>query len=305
MSMTPEERVIWKKERRTGIGGSDNATLVGAIIGDDEIYGERLSVFMDKVGLSPEEDDEKNEAFYWGHALEPVVAARYIRNTNHKLIEPKNVIRHEKYKHFFASPDRLLKDDSDRGLEIKTVGNWTKSKGRWGKPGTLEVPAGPYAQVQWYMFCTGRPVWDIALLLNTNDYREYEIREDLEMHELLADIADEFWRNNVLANDPPPPGSVKMHELFLRRLYPETNHKFRAATADEVDRAYEYAGLTALETETKNRKEYLKNDFRESIGKYDGIIIPGGKEVTNKKNKSGSRTLRCGVKITLPERVTL
>lgn len=274
--LTPEHR----EKRRTGMGGSDIATNVGAIIGDDTIYGEPTNVWLEKVGLAPERDDEDAEHFWFGHAHERTVSARYAIRTGRRLTKVKgDIIRHPKYGHFFASPDRLIVGGKPpRGMEIKVQGAWSKQRGHWGPDGSTEVPGGPFVQVIWYMFCTGFRFWDIASLITPTEMRVYTIRYDEELAEYLADTGDEFWRKYVLPKEPPPPGSVKMSDYLHKILHPKDNGKIRAATADEVELIYEDAGLKASIAEQKKEQAAIRSQLKNGLGDYSAILTPGGKE---------------------------
>ncbi len=286
--MSPEERAVWLEERRTGIGGSDIATIVGAIIGDDTIYGDPVKVWCEKSGYeSPDVDEAKmKKMFWWGHALEPVAAARYTLDTGRKLKEVDGLIRHKKYPHFFASPDRLIVNGSpNRGLEIKTSSEHSPSKKHWGDSGTKKIPAGPFVQAQWYMFVLEYTVWDVISLQDVSDSRIYEIPYDPEIGEFLADEADTFWLRHCIGGTPPPAGTVDMKEFLLKRLYQENNGRRRAATADEIDLMYEYAACTAAEGELKKEKQSFKVQLLESMTGYDAIVTHNHDEFSNRAPK--------------------
>ena len=62
--MTKAERIKWLEERKLGIGGTDVAKILGA-----SKYGTELSVWLDKTGVSPDEEED-NFAMWWGRESE-------------------------------------------------------------------------------------------------------------------------------------------------------------------------------------------------------------------------------------------
>ena len=67
-------REEWLNERRTGIGGSDAAAVMGL-----NPWKSPLDVYLDKTGQLMESPD--NPALYWGRVLEEVVAREYSLRT--------------------------------------------------------------------------------------------------------------------------------------------------------------------------------------------------------------------------------
>lgn len=285
--LTPEHREI----RRTGMGASDTATNVGAIIGDDTIYGFPTEVWLDKMGLTPDPVEEE-EYLWFGHAHEPTVARRYTIRTGRKVAEVEDyIIRHPKYSHFFCSPDRMIVNGiPPRGLEIKANGSWSKQRGHWGPDGSTEIPAGPFVQANWSMICTGFKYWDVAALVSATEMRVYTIEYDAELAEYLCDTVDEFWTGYVLPGIPPPDGEAKMSDLLIKRLHPIDNGKIRAATADELDLIYEDAGLKSSIAEQKKEQATIRSQLKASLGDFSGILTPGGREFSYRKPDKDTKT---------------
>ena len=72
--MTNEQRALWLEGRRTGIGGSDVAAVLGL-----NPWKTPLDVWNDKLGLS--EDKGMTEPAYWGTVLEDTVAKELDRKS--------------------------------------------------------------------------------------------------------------------------------------------------------------------------------------------------------------------------------
>lgn len=87
--MTNEQRAAWLEGRRTGIGGSDVAAVLGL-----NPWKTPLDVWNDKLGLS--EDKGMTEPAYWGTVLEDTVAKEFQLRTGKKV---------QKVSHQFADPE--------------------------------------------------------------------------------------------------------------------------------------------------------------------------------------------------------
>lgn len=276
--MNAAERAVWLKERESGLGGTDVAVIVGAHLKDPGLFRTPFEVWASKVNLNlPFSIQQKEtEAMYWGKALEAVIAERYAADTGFDLIECNHVIRHPKYPHFLASPDRIITNSiRKRGLEIKTSGRWSTYE--WGPDGTDQAPLPYVIQVHWTAFCCGFEIMDLAGLISGNEYHLYRFGEDRRLCEMLADLADQFWRNNVLTKEPPLPASDEDRQTIVDYLYPQSNAKFREAMPEEREWMVEYDLIRARIGDLTKEGDSLKARLIESIGPHEGITTSNGK----------------------------
>lgn len=108
----------WLASRRKGIGGSDAAAIIGL-----NPYKSAYAVYMDKIGLAPEQED--NERMRQGRDLEEYVARRF-REHCEEIGTPKKtkncnyILQHPKYPWMLANVDRLIVGEN-AGLECKTT----------------------------------------------------------------------------------------------------------------------------------------------------------------------------------------
>jgi putative phage-type endonuclease len=109
-------------DRRSGIGGSDVAALVGA----DPKKGP-LDLFLEKMGQAKELPEDL-PVLERGRMLEPIVAKKYQKDTGRKLVRVKEMLRHPKYPFVVGNVDRGFYLDEIRRaagqlspLELKTM----------------------------------------------------------------------------------------------------------------------------------------------------------------------------------------
>lgn len=198
------------ERRRTGLGGSDIAAIVGL-----SKFATPYDVWLSKRGEAPEDDSDK-PWLYWGAVLEDVVAKEYALRTGNKVQRVNAQLIHPEYQFALANIDRAIVNPEIRGnvrwidgrlttdriLECKTANGFAASL--WGADGTDEIPDYYVCQVQWYMGITGARYADVAVLIGGNDYRSYTVEAHPELFADLLTEAAAFWKlvEDGIAPDP-------------------------------------------------------------------------------------------------------
>ena len=183
------ERAEWLQLRRTGIGGSDAAAIVGL-----SRYATPYSVYMDKLGLLPELED--NEAMRQGRDLEEYVAARFTEQTGKKVQRCNYMIRNPRYPFALADIDRRIVGEN-AGLECKTTSTLDVAQFRG-----VEFPVKYYAQCVHYMATTGADRWDLAVLVLGRGFYVYTLERNEDEIAALMAAEGEFWEK--VENRIPP-----------------------------------------------------------------------------------------------------
>lgn len=159
----------WHDQRAMGIGGSDVASIL-------QVHGaftSRYMLWLQKMGLVPQDRDDDNEFFYWGHKHEPNIAERFRESHPEFDLETRTGSwAHADREWHLANPDGFILKKGTREviglLEIKT------SKTGWGWENG-RVPEKYVAQVRWYLECFGLEWAYIVVLEAGCEYREYII----------------------------------------------------------------------------------------------------------------------------------
>lgn len=191
----------WLEYRRQGIGGSDAAAVFGI-----SPFRTARDLYYDKMGISVEADDANWVAKEMGNLLEPLVACIFARKTGLKIYQRKVMFQHPEYPWMLADLDYLveLPDGKSAILEIKTT-NYN-ARDNWWHNGKEIVPVYYEAQGRHYMAVMNIDrVFFCCLYGNTED--EAIIRHldrDMDYEEEMIALEDNFWRNHVLAKQPPP-----------------------------------------------------------------------------------------------------
>ena len=183
--------------RRTGIGGSDAAAILGI-----SPWKTPFDVYMEKTGEAL--PVTLSEPMRWGSLLEGVIASEYARRTDRMVVVPSGPVRHPEHSWMIGHIDRTILGDPDRILEIKCAGT---SRG-WGEPGTDEIPQHILCQGHHYLALTDAAICDVAVLIAGNDFRLYHIERDRQIEAELIAYEAAFW-HLVEEQTPPAPSNTQ------------------------------------------------------------------------------------------------
>ena len=276
--------------RRTGIGGSDIAAVLGT-----SPYKSAYEVYEEKVN-GFKQDLSDNEKVLWGNLLEEPIAKRYGQVTGKKL-SITNLIRSGDYPFLIASPDRLVLNER-QGLEIKAVGEHTKHL--WGENGSQLIPEYYYLQVAHYMLVLDYQAWDVAALIGGQELRIYTFERDREIDDLIVQGAFDFWTNHVQKKIAPPKDYTRPD---VQQLIKRKNNLVSDVSVELTD---EYVGIT---DKLENAKEQIKRyqllqkeaeaELLDAIGEAGKAVLPDGRTFYRKKIERKAYQVEASSYITL------
>jgi putative phage-type endonuclease len=218
------------EERRTGVGGSDAATVLGL-----NPFTTAYELYLDKRGEAPPEDENfLKEARYWGSVLEEPVSNRYAEEFGYKIQKSNQLIRSKEYPYMIANIDRKVV-----GLKQMRIGFEAKTAARpegWGESGSAEIPPYIMLQCQHYLAVTEYDVWDLAVLIGNRDFRTYRINRIEDIIEQLIDAEQIFWDRVQSGVPPEPQWQSAATTRLIKNLYPGTN----GAVIELPEVAHEY-----------------------------------------------------------------
>lgn len=203
---SPEE---WHDVRRSGIGGSD----VAAILGLDRYRGPR-HVYEAKHGLHTVE----SEPMRWGRRLEQLIAEAFAEESGVALAaDSPGTLAHEEQAWRLANVDRLAVDGDGRVLgpvECKNRSAYQLADWEGEEP-----PDAPAIQTHWYMGVGGWAWGWTAALVGGNRLRWYRLRRDEELLEHLVDYCGRWWQRHIVESVPPPPDGSQATAELLAHLW--------------------------------------------------------------------------------------
>lgn len=258
--------------RKTGIGGSDIAAIVGI-----SPWKTPRDIFLDKKGLA--EPEPETDAMYWGTTLEDIVAKEYSKRTGRKIERCNVLFQHKDFPFLIGNVDRVVYDATGkrpvvngrmitaRILECKTASQYAASE--WGEDGTDQIPEHYKAQVQWYMGITGASICDVAVLIGNRDFRMYTVERDPAVIKYLFAEGVKFWREYIETDTMPPAVTLEDVESVCHGTAKE-----RRFASDEItEAAKRYAEIDKAIKALKEEQEPLKIRICEHMG--DAVELVG------------------------------
>ena len=257
------DRDEWLDVRRHGIGSSDAAATVGL-----NPYQSALELWMQKTGrahLLPVDDPNDEESpMYWGHILEPIVAAHYTKRTGRRVRKINAVLQHPDPDKawMLANIDReVIGCDEVQILECKTAGI---NGARLWKDG---VPEYVQLQVMHQLAVTGKQAADVAVLLGGQHLEIHRITRDEAMIRNLIQLERAFWQF-VETDTPPPADGSTSADLALRCLYPQDAGN-TVDFSDDPTLSAAFADLVSIRgriAEDEQREAKLKQCLQQAMG---------------------------------------
>jgi putative phage-type endonuclease len=278
------------EERRSGLGGSDAAAVLGI-----SPWAGPHDVWLDKMAQGPPVIEE-SERMYWGTVLEEAVRRAYNERAELPVRKVHRLIRHPERPWQIGRPDGL---NRELVLEVKLAA-WPDG---WGEPGTDEVPAHYKAQVGHYMDLTGRRRADIIVLIGGRLEALIYTVEWGRWVELMREELAEWWqthivegrqpdvdgspgagrlvRRNRLAADPEPPVIALPHQYGLlrellkarqRREWYERQEELLKQQVQSLMGGAEELQAPGLKITYKMRAGYDKVAYKEYAVGLEGLI---------------------------------
>lgn len=279
-------REEWLVEHSKRIGGSAAPKVLGV-----SKYGTAFDVYMEIVeGVRPDTTD----AMRRGLELEPLVIYLYGQETGHETMPGTFLVSDE---HEFMSATLDLFDKTEGcNVQCKTSDKYVRES--WGDPARHDdtLPADVFIQVQHEMAVCGADMTRVPVLIASKDGfdalramlkvqvpMDIVAQQALNLGEFLIFpvarndkiitqmIADEktFWEDHVLARNPPAHSSVPQERDTIRD--PTETELELLERARPVYRQFKLA---------EARRDDIKAELAQAIGKDTGIADPSGGKVT-------------------------
>ena len=267
----------WYEAHKKGLGGSDAAAICRM-----SQYASPLTVYFDKLGLSPER--EENEAMKQGSELEEYGARRFVEKTGKKVRIQPFMLQSKKYPFMLADVDRFVVGE-DAILEIKT----TLNRDGYTFEGN-DYPATYMVQALHYMAVTGAKKAYIAVLVFGRDFKiiPIERNETVEKDiQALIQLEKQFWEENVAKEIPPIPTGIENDSKFLSTAY-QANEELQTVDLTPLDKQLEEiialkAQKSLLESEIAKRENSVKTTLAEATrGETERYKVTWKESTSNK-----------------------
>lgn len=264
----PRDRAAWLDSRRTFIGASEIAAVVGAnpYAGPLEVWSAKVRprpepVFMPRIleggGRVVKPNHEVGQVAEW-----PLLED-FMQRHRCTLTQPATM-RHPERLHLAATPDGDVKGGPL--VQVKKVGHRVDWVGDWDSG----PPIYTLMQVQAEMFVWGRD--RCIILVDIGELREYEVRFDASLIGPAVEIVTAFWRYVEQAAVPTDFDLRATQSDTLKWLWPEATVLGLAQAEEEVIRvAQAYSSARSMEKAGSDDKDALGVQLKAMIGEREGM----------------------------------
>lgn len=261
-------RSEWLRWRRSGIGASDVAAILGI-----SPWESPYSVWAKKTGRVG--DIEETEAMEMGLALEPAIAELFHRRTGMWVVGAQTWCEHPDEGWARATLDGWAAEspwsqivDAVGGYEAKSTADSVK---KWDE---LGVPPMYQAQVQFQMWVTGMERTWLGVLHGSFGlrFRHYLVERDEADIELIADRCRQFWVEHVEADVAPSVDGHPATTATLKDLAAEPGTAVELGR-DVVAHVQVLADLKAAKKRLETEIDAESNAIRAALGSHtDGTV---------------------------------
>lgn len=271
-----EQRTEWLTWRRTGIGASDVAAVLGL-----SPWTSPWALWADKVGLST--DDDPSEDMEFGTRAEPMLRDYFQDRTGLTVAGEQMRVTHPEHAWMLATLDGLAFDGNAEPTIANALGGVEHKKSSDMPEAWAErIPLHYQCQAQWQMACTGlERCWFSVLhtAFGRMRYRVYEFaRDDADIAHLI-DRCSTFWHDHVLTGVPPLADGSASTTDAIKHAYPAGIGSIEAdddlaAMVDELARAK--SSLKAQETRISSIENELKARMADEADEITSGLTPKG-----------------------------
>lgn len=285
MPLAPTETVVNRKEinrdewldlRRQGLGASDAATTLGLAPWED---ADPYSLYLEKTGQTPVEEDEENEAMKWGRRLEPTIREAFSEETGKGVHRDFQMYRSVEFPYMLCNLDGKVEHEP-AAFEAKTVGAFAFEPHEWGEEMTDEVPAYYLVQCQHQLSVTGYERVYLAVLIGSRKFRIYCIERDERLIGILRELEGDFW--DLVENEIPPEIDYMDDRAFsiVRKKHDELEEDLEVNLPDRARVLRNRYKLAQSKIKKAKRiKKAAKAELFDMTGTAATGHIPGGGKV--------------------------
>lgn len=265
----PASREEWLNVRKSGIGSSEVATIVGL-----NPWETPYQLWRRKIGIDAPK--EENFAMKAGHYLEDAVSRFWADETGREIIKRSAgdwIIRDNDRPFLQVSPDRTYwltgekRNDGNKGiLECKTTQSPIDAN---------DLPKHWFCQVQYQLGVAGLEHGSLAWLCGGREFGYKDIDLVPDFYGWLVDEVKRFWQDNILGKQEPSAVSVK--DILLKynrhcdgKIVEVGSDIFEACTnLREIKKQ-----IKGLETTQAELEERIKMAFGDAEGiSFDGQTL--------------------------------
>jgi len=257
-----------KELRRTGLGGSDMAAVMGL-----NPYKSAYELWAEKSGLIDPPDLSDDDLIWFGQQSEELHAKYFARRMGLQLGVVEETVRHPQMPFLMAHPDRFIVGES-AGLELKTTDSFGLKR-EWGEEMTDEIPQHYLPQVHQYMLLQD---WDrmyVSVLVD-RDVHVYLVRRNKHWDGAIEEAAHVFWNDYVLPGVAPDMRYDRVTLGALKRVYSNVQPMTGVIANKRIEALATLKWSTAERVKELNlQSDAIDAELRHYMQDCEFLILPG------------------------------
>lgn len=256
----------WLEEHRGYYGGTAAAAVIHM-----HKYKSPLEVWLEMTGQSDEKD--AGVLAQMGTLLEPLIIEQF-EKIEGKKVSPGVKLMHPDHPRLGMNADGLIPSEQ-AGFEAKSY-DWT-TKDEWGEPGTDEIPAAYFCQVNWYMGIASYPKWYVAAFnRSSGETSVYVVNFHPDLYQKMESAVLEFDAKYVLPKVQPPFSPLDCDIEYLKQRYnPDASVVIATREIDEA--AHRLLDINAKISPLSKEKKELETQIKAAIGEASAIETAVGR----------------------------
>lgn len=255
-STTDISREEWLELRRTGIGGSEAAAIVGL-----HKYTTPSEVFLDKLGQLPEK--EQNDYMLVGSCMEEGVLKVFQKKTGIEAIPFKVMVRSREYPWMLANIDASCKVGEEYGVvEVKmpaSLDGWKDDS----------VPDYAHLQLMHYLAVLGWSFGYITAVLPGHKPFYKLIQRDEEVIRYLVEKEREFWQC-VEKKEMP---ALQFNSSLVKAAFPKATEPTIVLDSELAEHCRLIKQFKNAEKGIAQLREELETELKVALGAHCGGVV--------------------------------
>ena len=276
----PKDRAEWLEFRKSGIGSSEVATIVGL-----NPWETPYQLWRRKIGIdAPQEETFAMKA---GHYLEDAVSQFWQDATGREVIKRSTgdwLIRNNERPYVQVSPDRtywlagMKRNDQNKGiLECKTTQKAIDAD---------DLPKHWFCQVQYQLGGAELSQGSIAWLTQGREFGYKDLALVPDFYAWLLEEVERFWIDNIIGRQEPPAVSV---QVVLLKYNKHTDGKIVEVDEEIWEAYHKLKGVKDELSALEKQKEELENRIKLGFGDAEAISYGGQTLATWKASKDSEK----------------
>lgn len=290
---TTDDRPAWLRARRTLLGASDIASVLGL-----SPWAPAVETWARKTAkVEDDAPEDMSEPMELGLELEDWLLGALQRRSGCPVERTGVLLRSTQHPHLGATQDGAVAvvrgtplarsvpvDPGTVGtVEVKTAGG--SFADQWDTPNghrdVALVPAWYLPQVDCQLLVTGAPFAVFGALLGGRGFRfrwTVVLRNEARLTE-LAQRTKRWWEDHVIADVPPEPDGSEEAAALIARLYPDSNGGIITLPESSLEDVRIMREQKAIIDEATAKRDRAKQRLQMAIGSAGGGELPDGRVV--------------------------